>query len=59
MQAMLRFFITLATVTLVLTGLLTVPAVRAQTALATAGKTELLWLGQAGFRIKTPGARPS
>ena len=29
----------------------------AQTAAAPAatGKTELLWLGQAGFRIKTPG----
>jgi L-ascorbate metabolism protein UlaG (beta-lactamase superfamily) len=21
------------------------------------GKTELLWLGQAGFRIKTPGGK--
>ncbi|MEI6550478.1 MAG: metal-dependent hydrolase, partial [Betaproteobacteria bacterium] len=24
---------------------------------ATAGKTELLWLGQAGFKIKTPGGK--
>ena len=24
---------------------------------ATAGKTELMWLGQAGFRIKTPGGK--
>ena len=28
---------------------------QAQTAPAGSGKTELLWLGQAGFRIKTPG----
>jgi len=33
----------------------------AQTAAAptTTGKTELLWLGQASFRIKTPGGKPS
>ena len=30
---------------------------QAQTAPAASGKTELLWLGQAGFRIKTPGGK--
>ena len=30
---------------------------QAQTAPAGSGKTELLWLGQAGFRIKTPGGK--
>jgi len=35
------------------------PAVHAQPdkAAITAGKTELLWLGQAGFRIKSPGGQ--
>jgi L-ascorbate metabolism protein UlaG (beta-lactamase superfamily) len=35
------------------------PAVHAQQdkAAMTAGKTELLWLGQAGFRIKSPGGQ--
>jgi len=31
--------------------------VQAQTAATASGKTELLWLGQAGFRIKTPGGK--
>ena len=30
---------------------------QAQTAPASNGKTEMLWLGQAGFRIKTPGGK--
>jgi L-ascorbate metabolism protein UlaG (beta-lactamase superfamily) len=30
---------------------------QAQTASAATGKTEMLWLGQAGFRIKTPGGK--
>ena len=30
---------------------------QAQTAPANSGKTELLWFGQAGFRIKTPGGK--
>jgi L-ascorbate metabolism protein UlaG (beta-lactamase superfamily) len=30
---------------------------QAQTAPASGGKTEMLWLGQAGFRIKTPGGK--
>ena len=32
-------------------------SVQAQRASTGAGKTELLWLGQAGFRIKTPGGK--
>lgn len=30
---------------------------QAQTTPASGGKTEMLWLGQAGFRIKTPGGK--
>ncbi|NBW68968.1 MAG: hypothetical protein EBR47_09875, partial [Betaproteobacteria bacterium] len=30
---------------------------QAQTAPVSSGKTELLWFGQAGFRIKTPGGK--
>ena len=37
-------------------ALLSLPA-QAQSATAAAAKTELLWLGQAGFRIKTPGGK--
>lgn len=32
-------------------------SVQAQTAAPVAGKTELLWLGQASFRIKSPGGK--
>jgi hypothetical protein len=42
------------------TLLLTNPAAQAQTAPAAAavtGKTEMLWLGQASWRIKTPGGK--
>lgn len=37
--------------------LLTTPATQAQTAPAATGKTEMLWLGQASWRIKTPGGK--
>ena len=30
---------------------------QAQTTPAANGKTEMLWLGQAGFRIKSPGGK--
>jgi len=33
------------------------PAAAQTSATAVAGKTELLWLGQAGFRIKSPGGK--
>jgi len=42
--------------TLTLGIFLATTSVTAQ-AQATAGKTELLWLGQAGFKIKTPGGK--
>jgi L-ascorbate metabolism protein UlaG (beta-lactamase superfamily) len=50
---------------LALTALLTIgctqlpsaPSAAAATPTAAAGKTELLWLGQAGFRIKSPGGK--
>jgi L-ascorbate metabolism protein UlaG (beta-lactamase superfamily) len=42
--------------TLTLGIVLATTSVTAQ-AQATAGKTELLWLGQAGFKIKSPGGK--
>ena len=54
MLAISRFFAPLAALGLMIAALCGAPTVHAQT---TSGKTELLWLGQAGFRIKTPGGR--
>ena len=49
-----RFLTTALSTGLVLLAMLSSPVVHAQ---AAAGKLELLWLGQAGFRIKTPGGK--
>ncbi len=46
-----------AVVTAALLGLLAGGSSFAQTTSAGTGKTELLWLGQASFRIKSPGGR--
>lgn len=54
MLAISRFFAPLAALGLMIAALCGAPTVHAQT---TSGKTELLWLGQAGFRIKTPGGK--
>jgi L-ascorbate metabolism protein UlaG (beta-lactamase superfamily) len=49
----LKQLCTIALATLAFVGL----SAQAQTATVANGKTELLWLGQAGFRIKTPGGK--
>ena len=52
LKHLFKYLIAIAMLALGLSG----TNIQAQTA-AASGKTELLWLGQAGFRIKTPGGK--
>ena len=53
LKHLFKYLIAIAMLALGLSG----ANVQAQTAASASGKTELLWLGQAGFRIKTPGGK--